>query len=1277
MSDESPCPDVPSLSKRVLKRIFGNRLATFLAWALLASGLALLGMRASMNLVPLLEDEANAWLRERFDARLFGLHADWHGVTPRLHIHSILFRRGAIEDIQVGFDLGSSLWTRSPRVSAFEIGNAEINFPEDFDLINFLLKQEGQFDLMSMFEDAELLSGNLVMRVGEDSEALVLRWSMQASGMNRGCVQLLAQSHASGEGLVMSYDLDHSLFDRRFEGSFWAHGRLHIPDSFTSLLGTSGAISSLDAEMRILEGRLSALAKADARNLRVGSYLIDHVELLAKGKGTPWLVEGELGKALFQSGDVSFDLEGTLFSFDEHWQWNFNFPALLFQQLADFAVAAAREDTALARWSERFAPEGALSDIIGRKSKGEPLVLAASFHELSADSWMGSPAIEQMAGRLVFAAGKARAIAESPVAIIELPKLFDQSFEGGRTSGEVWAMFLPQYAGIRGFDLRSELPRGGSLVINLNYSGPRDPDERQISGRIAAQGLIAEDALAFLPKRLDQGMKDWLRRGVRGGVLDRGEILLSGYVRRRPEVPSLSMEMWADWVDGTLAYHPQWPNAEAISARVELIGGRLKGNVKRARMLGALIEDLRLKMPWKGRRFDLNDSGVSPADVFVELIGNTPFGRVALGKVGEVDAQGQVAYRMSASLPLDFESSGIEFALDLNLQGVDLSFPQLMASRPEALLSALAGNLSYRFPDQLSGDGIQGFLFGQPATISLRTDALSVDGGRPLQVELRSRIDHGALNAFSGRILPLTGVADYAALVELDPNGQVSPRVRARSELRGIEARIPGGLGKLADESVPFLMDLTVDEGLSSGEALFSLADRVGGLLTWRNLGATDPQISGTLAFGPAHSQVEVARRDAQDVRIRGSLPELVLSDLGSFASAHNDFPLVDVSVEGLRLGRLTLGQTMLENLTIHGSMGATGFDLSFAGESLEGSWTSARQDVSKLEFNRIHLQPLSQDETRVADLIEDLDLKSLPEVDLSARSIKIGENDYGAWRLGLRQLEDGVRLVNVQAELRGLTIRAQKDLIWRQLADGGHETRFVGELITDDLADAMAQWGFAPSVEAERAQLTANLRWPEVPWQPKLEALNGEMSLIIRRGRFRDFDPGAGMKLLSLLDFNAFISRLTLDFSDVFDEGVAFDEVNVKSQFENGKMRMLEPAKIDGNGGQFLINGSIDLETQELDNQLEATLKISRSLPWLATYLALLGNPVTGLSVVVAERVLRDRIEDVSTARYYVTGTLNEPVFSLSEVEEPEPVPEELINPDASGEEPSTSRHP
>jgi uncharacterized protein YhdP len=47
--------------------------------------------------------------------------------------------------------------------------------------------------------------------------------------------------------------------------------------------------------------------------------------------------------------------------------------------------------------------------------------------------------------------------------------------------------------------------------------------------------------------------------------------------------------------------------------------------------------------------------------------------------------------------------------------------------------------------------------------------------------------------------------------------------------------------------------------------------------------------------------------------------------------------------------------------------------------------------------------------------------------------------------------------------------------------------------------------------------------------------------------------------------------------------------------------------------------------------------------LPWYGIYLAL-ANPLVGLGVVVGERVLRKPIEQFSTAKFAITGTLDDP---------------------------------
>lgn len=446
MSDEVSSQDsrhLPKPLRRRLNKLFGNALAASLAWALLGFGLLLIALRASMTLVPFFEGQANEWLLERFDAHLFGLHGDWHGFTPQLNIESIVFPYGSIEDIRVDLDLVGSLLARSARVDGLRFRHAAIEFPRDFDLMGFLLNPQGELDLMSMFSGARMLSGNLELRVEENSESLVLAWHMRSGGENQGQIRLVAQGNEGSEGIVIGYDLDTGLLKRRFEGAVRARGRLTIPDSFASLIGVSGVISSLDAEVRIERGRLSALGEVRAKALRFGNFLIDNAEVVAKGKGTPRLVQGELQRATVERREQSLDLAGTLFSYDEEQRWRFNLPDQLIEQLTGFVVASGREETLLVRWSERFAPRGNLLQIAAEKRSGNPLVWSARVEDLSALSWMGSPRLEQLDAQLVFASGAARVLVESANPIVGLPKLFDQPVALGSTKGELWLRFLP------------------------------------------------------------------------------------------------------------------------------------------------------------------------------------------------------------------------------------------------------------------------------------------------------------------------------------------------------------------------------------------------------------------------------------------------------------------------------------------------------------------------------------------------------------------------------------------------------------------------------------------------------------------------------------------------------------------------------------------------------------------------------------------------------------------------------------------------------------------
>jgi hypothetical protein len=123
--------------------------------------------------------------------------------------------------------------------------------------------------------------------------------------------------------------------------------------------------------------------------------------------------------------------------------------------------------------------------------------------------------------------------------------------------------------------------------------------------------------------------------------------------------------------------------------------------------------------------------------------------------------------------------------------------------------------------------------------------------------------------------------------------------------------------------------------------------------------------------------------------------------------------------------------------------------------------------------------------------------------------------------------------------------------------------------------------------------------------------------------------------------------------------------------------MRCVEPMKVDGAGSKFRIVGTVDLIEGQLDNEMIVTLPVTKGLPWYAAYVAL-ANPLAGLGVLVGERVLRKPLEQFSSAKYQISGTLDDPELKFvnvwdTSVDGPQ-VSLEQLEPEAVETEPGAS---
>jgi uncharacterized protein YhdP len=136
----------------------------------------------------------------------------------------------------------------------------------------------------------------------------------------------------------------------------------------------------------------------------------------------------------------------------------------------------------------------------------------------------------------------------------------------------------------------------------------------------------------------------------------------------------------------------------------------------------------------------------------------------------------------------------------------------------------------------------------------------------------------------------------------------------------------------------------------------------------------------------------------------------------------------------------------------------------------------------------------------------------------------------------------------------------------------------------------------------------------------------------------------------LSLLNITALTKRITFDFSDVVGEGISFEEAFGDIQLEDQKLSFTKNLIIKSTSSRYELGGEVDLSGNTLDAQMIVTLPVSDSLPWYAAYLAI-ANPLAGLGLAVGERVFRKPIEQMSSAKFLVSGPLDDPKVTFTEL--------------------------
>jgi uncharacterized protein YhdP len=259
-----------------------------------------------------------------------------------------------------------------------------------------------------------------------------------------------------------------------------------------------------------------------------------------------------------------------------------------------------------------------------------------------------------------------------------------------------------------------------------------------------------------------------------------------------------------------------------------------------------------------------------------------------------------------------------------------------------------------------------------------------------------------------------------------------------------------------------------------------------------------------------------------------------------------------------------------------------------------------------------------------------------MPAIAVRAGDFVWQGRQFGRLQAELRKDPQGLRLTSFSSVSTAFGLTATGTWLTE---DSGSRTRLALEFSSTDLAAASRALGYRESVDAAQARARANLTWGGGPAGDVIARMDGTLRLELEQGRLRGVKPGAG-RMLGLISVVELPRRLSLDFRDVTEEGLAFDTVQGDFEIRAGNAYtqnlLLKGATVD-----IGVVGRTGLGTQDY----EQTVVVSGSPSGPITVAgALAGGPVGAAGALLFSQVFKGQLQGLARIYYRVTGPWSNP---------------------------------
>ena len=838
---------------------------------------------------------------------------------------------------------------------------------------------------------------------------------------------------------------------------------------------------------------------------------------------------------------------------------------------------------------------------------GNGFELSGRMRNVGAAAYGGAPAASNVNGFIYVdeSSGYVKARSGSQPVTLAFPVLFGSEWSLPELAATVaWQRNGP-VTRVYSDDIRLSYGEGarfsGAFDLKLNQQGEDD-----LGLRVGVENAYASMLADFVPEKLvNAGLYGWLTTAIQEADITSGVYYGHGQIGADAPSGSFVSSMWYEFDEGTVRYDEAWPEVTGVRGRVVVQNGDTLVSLEAGKTGGLSLNPSTVAVipQDSGALVRVKVSAPVPGSAIAFWMSNSPFGEMAGPQAASLKYGGDYALDLDIDLPLhNSEDVAVKAGVStsngyVGYPDADLSWEDISGSLTYDTSKGFSGGpLSARFLDEpvevMFGQASSGNASGPDILTIRQTGSLSVPSA--LRHAGLTGSDVGSGSGDGGDNYGLKGSIDYSA--ELDVMADTASRITVRSSLEGLSIDWPGPFSKESKEAAPLVARI-------------------------------DPE-------------------SADGVAITGSWEGRATFDL-----------LLKASGVELTFGELYLGNQTLTNIHLEALDLGDRWVLTTNSERAVGRIVVPDDDRAvtvNLEVLRLLRDNASAKDAPELLTIEQqleafraMDMVNWPDVDITISQLLLNNDSLGRWSLQLRPQHQQLNITGIEGQLHSLVLSG--DMTWGVI-DNRETSKFSGSISGGALADLGELFDSEIPLTNKQTNIELDLDWPGRPDEFELASLSGSVSFRLDDGVILQSNNSAQVfRIFNLLNSDTLWRRLKLDFSDLYERGVAFDAISGKAKLGDGVLTMDPELQVVGPSGAFKLSGSTDMANEILDMRLVVVLPLTQNLP-LAALLMGAGAPIGG-ALFVLDKVLGDPLSKLTSATYNVTGTWDEPKVDLRRV--------------------------